>query len=93
MRSHISRMKVQGERQIKRLFEKRGIRLREPVQSDQKDPKVGAQDSQRLRGIGPFSIGLEKIFKVLLNLTVKHAFLWPKVGLCPRGTLARKIAQ
>lgn len=45
VRSHISRMKVQGKRQNKRvsIFEKRGIRLREPVQSDQKDPKGGAK--------------------------------------------------
>lgn len=35
----------QGNRQSKRasIFEKRGIRLGEPVQSDQKDPKGGAK--------------------------------------------------
>lgn len=45
VRSHISRMEVPGKRQNKRvsIFEKRGLRLREPVQSDQNDPKGGAR--------------------------------------------------
>lgn len=45
VRSGISRMKVQEKRQIKRvsIFEKRGIRLREPVLSAEKDPKGRAK--------------------------------------------------